>query len=358
MVFSVPDHNAAAVVIASLQDGLERLGLAINSSKTKVLTKVDFAADHLPEVNEALSAFTDRKTNRLTQDERAEFDRNARAFARSRPTGEWDRVLRRFYNAARRFQSTVLAPYSWRHIESYPENGAHILEYMQTVWPTRTTLEKIFGIAMNAGAVYDDLQIRCYETILHMPFENRTSIRRLAVQKARDHIVGNGCEPASPYAASLALLAIYKFGKSDDFQMIDDILSDDDCPLDVAKQGYVLLRSSGRSEEIARSIPPRYNDPELWRIAHFFDELERAPSKVLRIAETWMKPKGSTNPERHYLRARSLPLFEALFRRCPQSKVFLRILGGTRNTLGKVSDRRLRDRLSLARLREIERESQ
>ena len=354
MIFSATDRQGAAGIIARLQDSLERLGLAVNSSKTSVLSKQDFASTYLPDANEFLDSVTDDKLKVLTQTEQTEFERNTRSFLRSRREGEWDRVLRRFYSVARRFNSPVLSRYAWRHLDAYPESARHILEYMQALRPTMSTVSKLFEVAMSDGAHYEDVQILCYETLLHLPVGNQSSIRRFIVQNAKDHMTGRGCDAASPYSASLCLLAIYKYGYVDDFAVIEDVLSSDDCPPEVAKQGYVLLRSTGRAGELARSLPPRYNDTDLWRLAHFFEELEGTPSKVLAIAKSWMRPKKSTWPDRQFLRARSLPLFQAFFRSAPESKVFAAVLEQTKRSLTAVKDQRLRDGLSLARLREME----
>lgn len=352
MVFSASDQGSANRIISRLQDILERLGLAVNSSKTSVLTKAEFAATHLPEVNEELEAYESLSAGDMTHQERREFEVNARGFVKTTPFGEWDRVLRRYYTSARKLQSPVLAPFAWRHIESYPESAAHILEYMQTVRPTIRTLERLFDIAMTSS-VYDDVKILCYETLLHMPLRNRARERDIAVQMANAHVMGSGCDPATPYVASLALLAIYKFGKWKDLDTVEELLSAEGCSLEVAKQGYVLLRSAGRSHDLSRSLPPRFNDAEFWRIAYFFDEIDRSPSTTLKVAEGWMRPKKSKNPIREFMRARSLPLYEMFSRRTPESVTFKRLVVNTRRRLDGVPERRLRDGISLARLQEI-----
>lgn len=353
MVFSAPDQPSANQIIVSLEEGLAELGLTVNSSKTRVLSKKDFEAQHLPRDNEILESLNAREDDVLFPFERTKFEESARKFVKSRPDGEWDRVLRRYYNTARRFRSPILTRYAWAHIDSYPESAKNILEYVQTMRPTGTTALKLVETAKTVGAHYDDVQIHCYETLLHLPIENRSAIRRAVVDEVRKHFIGDGCDATRSYVASLCLLAMYRFGYQSDVSSIEDWMQSEEVPLDVAKQGYVILRSEGRVLQLTRALPSRYSDPDLWRLAYFFDEMERVPGRVLRAARSWMKPKSSTRPSRQFLRARSLPLYRAFHRHFGDSTTFRTLVEQTRGKLSGGGGSHQRDGLGLARLKEL-----
>jgi hypothetical protein len=314
---SVSTELEGAIIIARIQDALQKLGLAPNSVKTRIVTKQQFRAEHLGSYNAILDAAQRRSDNGLlTLGFLRRFDRSLRDFLSAPRTANWTRVLRRYYTQSRRLRNPRLSGLTAAHLREFPAEAGYILDYM-CFRPARENalmVEDILKVLQEYGNLYDDLQIYSIEWLLGAPFPDDPILRARIVSRAYGHLQGVGkLHVPSSYIRGLLCYAILKFGGLRALRPLCSILErePDADPIFSVNAFYVLSSEQslrGRASQAVSHI----RDPRMGRLIRFLSAVQRGDSKAVGIALGLVSSAQTHFPDRTIFRPRALPMLHIL----------------------------------------------
>lgn len=349
ILFSARDQRDATKILLQVQRTLQPLGLNLNSSKTRILTTEEFEAYHFPTYNAYLDGLDDPLVGKLFA---RDLDEKTRLFLRETRTGEWDRVLRRFYSLSRRYGSVVLAPYALRHIREFPESAAYALEYLQAMRPTEHTAVSLVDIAQDTEAIHEDVRLKSYTTLLHLPLPNRQRLRDEITRRTETYLKRKA-RLADPLGDQLALLVAYRYAKTEDaLRIARNYVKSPQADSPGVKQAYVLLRAEGKQMESLRGLLHDIHDPELWRAEDLFQRIEHDGDATFQAMEPWLRLVEIKGPDRFVARARALPLIR-FFAKTYRSPRYISFVEEMTQTLKGAQRPAPLDALSIRRIGEL-----
>ena len=209
MVVSVPDHLEGVKIVSRIENALTRIGLVANSSKTEIITKEEFQERHYVNDNVFLDDIHQMTDARLPVDRRL-FHKHLRTFLTCRRGGYESRILRRYYTQSRRIRSKILLCLWQEHLREFPSNAQSILDYVSFFEGTLSFCTELFDFLKTHGALFEDLQVLLYETLLLKPFPNDGILRNYVVRQAYLHYTGLGdFTRPSGYVRALQALVMY-----------------------------------------------------------------------------------------------------------------------------------------------------
>ncbi len=316
MVVSVPDHLEGVKVVARIENALSEIGLVANASKTEIISKTEFRSRHYVEENEFLDT-----VHQLTDDglavNRRQFDGRIREFLTNSHRGYGARILRRYYTQSRRCRSKLLVLHWREHLVENPSNASQILDYVAFFQGDLRFCMDLFALLRTHGALFEDLQILCYESLLLRPFPNDPIIRSYVVQQTYLHHSGFGeFDKPSDYVRALQVLVMYKFGSVSVSKLVNHKFAERAVasPL-YATYAFPVIAADPNLRSIAFEVVERIDEPSVWRLKVLIEKLALGDSRATGLLIGLLDPKVTRLPMRHVINPRALPLL-AIARRC------------------------------------------
>ena len=340
MTISVPNEIEGGKVVARIERALSRLGLVANSSKTQIVSKAEFRQSHHADENEYLSQVHEdtEKHGRLTSDQLKEFEDRLSYFLSSKNTGQWSRILSRYYTESRRVRSKTLLT-KWRcHLVEFPTIGRYILDYVAFHKGDVDFCDQLFKYLREHGLLHEDVQILLYETLLLKPFPNDSYLRDHLVSLVQSHMLSkDGFEPPTGYVKGLQALTMYKFNPSKAFEFLSSSFTEDvlESPT-FATYGLPVLAASVDSCQLALEGTEQMEDSRILRIRALVQRLENGDERATGVLLNLLQPKSTKYPTRQIVNARALPLLMIALR-SPNTKRRNRILEASKRHISKLT---------------------
>jgi hypothetical protein len=192
-------------ILAAVGKSLGRLHLTPNAEKSRLLS-----------LNEAIRHFHLRTNNRLDAAQslrtatrsqrrkmRAELKRIWKTAAKREDTGEWNKVLKRFYRLAALARTKFLHGRAIGDILSNPELTRRVADYMRCTSKVSDYLQFVKQVWSHPEQVYPDVNIALVESLLRLEPNKRQKklIRALAAQllKTNSNLIGHyECAAVAP----------------------------------------------------------------------------------------------------------------------------------------------------------------
>lgn len=318
MVVSVPTEKDGGMVVARIERALARVGLVANSSKTAVVSKQRFREYHHEYHNEFLDdihSITDGGALLLPA-ALQEFEQRLSDFLLSERQGYWSRVLRRFYTESRRVGSKMLLNIWDKHLEEFPTDSRHILDYVVFFPGSIDTCERMFHFLRSHGPLFEDVQIAAYEALLNIPFPEDVTLRSYVVDQTYHHLFGNeGFVRPGGYVRGLQALTIFKFGG---IQALSPLASG--FPQDAvesptyASYAYPALAANEDHRRAAMTSVRHIDDPRILRLRALIYRLDAGDKPATEMVLGLLVPKLTKLPSRAVVNPRALPLIEVALR--------------------------------------------
>lgn len=313
---AVRDENEGKALLSKVQLCLEKLGLALNTGKTRIITRDKARQELLVELNSYLDRV--HKAARHVNFSLEEFDDKLVQFLQLEPFGGWERVLRRFYTESRRVGSSVLEDFAWQHIIGFPQSAQVILKYLSGRPYSDRLLNELWQYLRSEANLYENVEILIYEFLLqwHLPQAKASDVARTAL----DHFFGRKAfkPPVSQdYTRALIALLVFKCSGYEELLAIRDYF-EGSSDRHFMRYAYVVLMATTHFRAGARAKAISYEDSTLRRVASFIEELFNDPSKYLLLLRKYFTPQLHQLPDRYIIEARALPLI----RICGQHEQF------------------------------------
>jgi len=344
IAFAAVDENEARKHLYNLQLALEKIGLNINSAKTKIVTKEKARDELFPEMNSYLEKVHEDTSN--GQADLTEFEQTLRYFMeQNQKTVNWERILRRFYTQSRRINSSLLEKYSWQHIIEYPGSTQKILDYMESR-PYSIEIENELWSYLSSGAnLYEDIEIQIFEYMLgwRISLDRKEAIAKSALDYffSRNQFV-NAPKPRD-YTKGLISLLIYKTGGYDELLQIKDFFTKAS-ELHFIRYAYVILMATEYFRADAQKKAMKQEDMVLRRLSSFVEDIISAPSQHLKLLKNYIKPTQKKLPDKYFLNSRALPIIKILsFNTQFRAEQWIRMIEDTINLLKNRTDDAQRD---------------
>ncbi len=292
---------------------LWRIGLLPNSAKTALITKDEFHKQHHVDENEYLDQVHDLTEQglSLTAGQRQEFESRVSGFLQSEQMGYWSRVLRRYYSESRRLRSKRLLGTWGEHLDRFPSEAKHILDYVSSFAGTFDLARRTFNFIRQHDALNDDVQILLYEMLLIVPFPNDAIIRSFVARQTLYHCMGiQGFQPPRQgYVRGLQALVIFKFGRS---AAMGSIAKEFATPSRLSPEYalHALPALAGRRvyRDMALQAVENVVDPRIVRLRSLIRRLESGEMEAIGRLVGFLNPKQTKFPMRAIVNARALPL--------------------------------------------------
>lgn len=312
ILVSVPNAMGAGIVMARIERTLSSLGLVANSSKTSLITKDEFRQQHHEEDNEYLDNIRKHTEDGsdVSEIDRVNFDKMLSRFVNSRPSGEWHRVLQRYYIESRRIRSRTLLGMWRQHLTDFPAQCKHILDYVAFFQGSIEFCGEVFEFIKEKGPVFEDIQILLYEMLLLKPFPYDPEICKFLREQIYAHFRGkDGFAISSGYVRGLQVLAMYKFAPSEAAELIKPgfIETTFRSPM-FGTYGLPVLAACERYRKEAFEGIEEIEDSRILRVRALIERLEEGNSRTAGIFMSLLEPRETRLPTRYVVNARVLPL--------------------------------------------------
>jgi hypothetical protein len=199
-------------ILASVGTSLSKLHLTPNAEKSRVLSLSEASRHFHFRTNRRLDAVESLETVTRSQRRklRAELRRIWKIARKRDNTGEWNKVLKRFYRLAALARTKLLQGRALDDILTKPELTRRVADYMRCTSTVPDYLQFVQSVWAHPEQVYPDVNIALVESLLRLEPNNRqkTLIRSLAVQflKKNNGLVGHY------ECAAVAPLLLFRFG--------------------------------------------------------------------------------------------------------------------------------------------------
>ena len=311
MVVSVPDEIEGVRVVSKIENALTEIGLVANSSKTEIITKDEFRTRHYVNDNAFLEDIHEQTDKGLDVDKRL-FHESLRNFLASRKGGYESRILRRYYTESRRIRSKMLLGHWDRHLRDFPSNAQSILDYVSFFGGTLSSCKLMFRILRTQRALFEDIQVLLYETLLLKPFPNDSILRNYVVHQSYLHYTGlQGFARPSGYVRGLQTLVMFKFGGVRAAKLVAGRFEFEavESPL-FATYAFPVVASDRGLRPTAYEVIEHIEDPRLLRVKALVEHLERGEQRATGMLIGLLDPKETKLPDRYVVNSRALPLLE------------------------------------------------
>lgn len=312
MVISVPDTVEGSKVVARIERALSKLGLVANSSKTNIITKEAFRASHLEDENQFLDEIYEATNNEepLNTEDYEHFEDRLAAFLGTSREGHWDRILRRYHTGSRRLRSRTLLA-SWKaNLAEFPSASKYILDYASSFEGDMEFCVQLFEYIKEHGALFDDILILLYETLLLKPFPNDSDLKDYVFDQVYCHFHGkDDFERPAGYIKGLQALTMYKFGSTKASKHLVTTFADDAARSPVfATYGLPVLAASDDCRELALQKTEQMEDVGIRRVRALIQRLENGDDRATNVLLGLLQPKEMKLPTRWVINSRALPL--------------------------------------------------
>lgn len=329
VVVSVPDTIEGGVVVARVERALARIGLVANSSKTALISKDDFRAEHHEKDNEFLDGIHEMtgQAVQLTSLDKLTFGKRITTFLSTRREGHWSRVLRRYYTESRRIRSRTLLRLWDQHLREFPSDARSILDYVSFSPGTLDFCSRLFDFLRSHGPLFEDLQILAYESLLLKPFPDDPILRSRVVHETYRHLLGSGgFDRPGGYVRGLQALTIYKFGGNRAAGLLAKRYATEAVESPVyATYAFPVIAASVRHQHWAFEAVEHIEDSRILRIRALIERLENGDNRATGLIIGLLDPKKTALPTRSVVNPRVLPLLKiALHSREPTTLTRLR----------------------------------
>ena len=336
MVVSVPNHLEGVKVVSRIENALAGIGLVANSSKTEIVSKEEFRERHYVNENEFLEE-THQKSDARQPVDRRLFHEHLQTFLTSKRGGYELRILRRYYMQARRIRSKMLLYFWQEHLREFPSSAQSILDYVSFFGGTFSFCTELFDFLEAHGALFEDLQILLYETLLLRPFPNDGILRNYVVRQTylRYAGLGNFTRP-SGYVRALQALVMFKFGGVRAAKLVARRFTCEavESPT-FATYAFPVVATDLSLRRVAYEAIEHIEDPRILRLKALVEQLERGEQRATGLLIGLLDPKKTDLPARYVVNARALPLLE-IARRAPASPKLSRLSAAMTNTAKKL----------------------
>ena len=339
MVVSASDETDGARLMSRIEQGLWRLGLLPNSSKTSLISKSEFRAQHHVDENDFLDLVEE-----LTDDSgllsaalRTEFELRLLKFVRSERKGYWSRVLRRYYSASRRIRSKTLLRYWDEHLGRFPDQAPHILDYTSSFPGTLQLAQRTFRFIRQNQPLNDDLQILIYEMLMMVSFPNDYIIRAYIARRTLYHSQGTQgfLKPSLAYLVGLQMLVSFKFGQKKSVQPMLKGLRSSTVSADFALHALPVVAACDALRDSVLVAIENIVDPRIIRLRTLIRRLEAGDNEAIGRLIGFLNPKRTKFPVRAIVNSRVLPLIY-IADRAPASPSKQRMMSATKNVVSLV----------------------
>ena len=270
-------------ILASIGNSLARLHLTPNAEKSRVLSFSEAVQHFHLLTNKGLDRVELLKTRTRSQRERVRRELR-RIWKRTRKrdnTGEWNKVLKRFYRLAAVARSNLLKGRALDDILKYPELTRRIADYMRCTTKLRDYLRFVKEVWLHSEQVYPDVNIALVESLLRLePNEDQKRyVRDLATQ-----LLKGGASLIGRYeCAAIAPLLLHRFGDSRSLPALRTCFENktDRVPIAVVRSAAVVYLSYGlrefRAVQRLSARLFRNNLAEVIRLVERIKEYEEVP---------------------------------------------------------------------------------
>lgn len=281
--FGVETEAAAYRLLAEVNKSLRRIHLVPNSGKTKILSLAEAGRHFHFDLNDRLDGIDelcDPNAPRKRWKEGRVAIRKAWTLGAARDgTGEWSKILKRFYRNAAFLRLRFLVTRSQKDILSDPALTERIMSYLRLVCPPTEFIGRAEEILADERLVYDDARRAIAEQFLRVEPENsddRKRLLRLAIRALRGG--AGACVP--PDLGALILLR-FADGRADGTLLA--FLKKHARSLDARSVGFVLASGGGKRAADVRRLAERELEGPLRRVALFVEAVDALPQLPDRI---------------------------------------------------------------------------
>lgn len=300
----------AKQVLSRLQFQVEKIGLFLNSSKSKIIPASEFAALCYPEVNELLDRMHEvtASDEEVTTDDREAFETSLGQHLNGPRLSTWDRVLRRFYTEGRRLGSDSLEEAVVSHIAELPSMTRSALNYLMGRPFNHVILGDLLSYLQSDENIYEDVEVQVWSFLGNWRIP--PALSEEIADAALGHIQGAAGfgRPHSDYSCAVAIPVIAKHGNARQMKALRRLLGG---RLGRSKWGvrYALCALVGTPAHRTAALRTalRFEDPAVRRIHDFVTTLVDDPRQYDQVLRKRIRVIESAPPLHAYLPAKWHP---------------------------------------------------
>lgn len=212
-------------VLRLICEALRKYYLMPNSAKTRIIPSVDLDREFYFTENtwltrrEARTKAAGRTGRRLSQ-RRQQLRRRFDAFIQLPATGNWDKVLKRFYTFFGYLRDPYLVPRAFSDLVEMPALASAIIRYFLSLGYMQDTLDGAERYLGSRDNIYEDVEIRLLDFLVDWRVPNSRDTKRRISQIAERMFRRGGARSDAARAVAVALLA--KYGRVSDVRRLLD----------------------------------------------------------------------------------------------------------------------------------------
>lgn len=299
-------------IVRRVQLALENIDLFPNGSKTRIVRRSDFSAEHMKDENDYIGTVDEQFSRHGVFADPSQVRSRIQDHARlqQKPRG-WERVLRRYYTLSKKSGETALLAWWHTHLALVPGSAPQILEYLTSFQLSSQRIDKLRRVQSEFGGTYEDIDLLCFEAAAGAPNTNSSAVRTAAVQWAWDSFDTN--LHSNPRLASACTILIAKFGYASDIDRLEKSFTSEMAADSVCRQqATVVLLALGRISKA--SLPDLLHDASAVTGQHvrFLTAVLDGEARARHTAASLIQPSERWNPQRQYVRPRALLLAPVL----------------------------------------------
>ncbi len=199
-------------ILAAVGDSLARLHLTPNAGKSRILT-LAAAKKHFHFRANALLDAIDKMPYKTRSEQKALRTQLIRAWNIAKgaeDTGEWSKILRRFYRFAARGRARFMRARTRRDILSRPELAARICEYLHYCSSTSECIDFAEDLLEEPEQVYPDVSFQLLEWLLRL---EPTAVEARRLRRLFQAIFHGTLQfPGQQRCRSLVPMALLRYG--------------------------------------------------------------------------------------------------------------------------------------------------
>lgn len=283
-VVGADTREEALTIVSRLQKGLESVDLFPNSSKTRIVQRMEFAREYMKDENDYIGEIENQIKKNGVANDTLELRERIKAHVRMTPRPKaWERVLRRYYTVSKRTKDDFLLRYWDKHLFEVPASASHILEYLTSFRLSDNRVSRLRTLVNKFGDVYEDVPLLILEAIHHAPNVNSLNVRESLSSWSRSILAACFVERAR--LAASAVLVLAKFGREYDLDFLLELYETNrkyDTP--ARQQATNLLLSSKRLDISQLQSLTHHSSSRSLQHIRFLETLSDAHNKPTGMA--------------------------------------------------------------------------